>query len=130
VVVEGSELAGSGERDYSNYMGQTTLKVVRIGNSRGVRLPARVLRRYRIGDAVVMDERSDGLLLRPAGPGQRKLSWEDTAREMAASREDWSEWDAAAADGLEDLPWHGRRMPRVAESPPPYGPGSRQRRRR
>ena len=35
----------------------------------------------------------------------RKLSWEATAREMAANREDWSAWDAAIADGLDDLPW-------------------------
>ena len=43
------------------------LKVARIGNSRGVRLPAKSLRRYRIGETVVMEERSDGILLRPAG---------------------------------------------------------------
>ena len=30
------------------------LKLARIGNSRGVRLPAASLRRYRIGDSVVM----------------------------------------------------------------------------
>ena len=44
------------------------LKVARIGNSRGVRQPAASLRRYRIGDSVVMEERSDGILLRPTGP--------------------------------------------------------------
>jgi hypothetical protein len=48
------------------------------------------LRRYRIGEAVVMEERSEGILPRPTGPVVEKLSWEDTAREMAASREDWS----------------------------------------
>jgi len=31
------------------------------------------------------------------------LSWEDTAREMAASREDWSAWDTTAGDGLDVL---------------------------
>jgi len=103
------------ECDYSNYMGSTTLKVARIGNSLGVRLPARVLCRYRIGDALVMEERSDGILLRPAGPASRKLSWDDTAKEMAASREDWKEWEAAVADGLDDLPWQDRRGSRVAE---------------
>ncbi len=73
------------------------LKVARIGNSRGVRLPAASLRRYRIGETVVMEERSEGILLRPTGPMVEKLSWEETAREMAASREDWSAWDTAAA---------------------------------
>ena len=97
-------------------MATTKLKVARIGNSRGVRLPAASLRRYRIGDAVLMEERSEGILLRPTGSVVQKLSWEETAREMAASREDWTAWDAAAADGLEDVPWHAGRS-RVAEKP-------------
>jgi len=66
------------------------LKVARIGNSRGVRLPAVTLRRYNIGNAVLMEERSEEIVLHPqhSKPGA-KLSWEDTAREMAASQEDW-----------------------------------------
>ena len=98
-------------------MATTRLKVARIGNSRGVRLPAASLRRYRIGEAVLMEERSEGILLRPVGPVVQKLSWEDTAREMAASREDWSAWDEAVADGLEDAPWERDRAGRVAEAP-------------
>ena len=106
------------------------LKVARIGNSRGVRLPAASLRRYRIGETVVMEERSDGILLRPAGPVVEKLSWEDTAREMAASREDWSAWDTVAADGLHDLPWQVHRRGRIAESPSRYRAKSGPRKRR
>jgi antitoxin component of MazEF toxin-antitoxin module len=110
-------------------MATMKLKVARIGNSRGVRLPAASLRRYRIGETVVMEERSEGILLRPSGPAMEKLSWEETAREMAASREDWSAWDAAAADGLDDLPWQTRRKSRVAEPPARYrakpGPAKR-----
>lgn len=98
-------------------MATTKLKVARIGNSRGVRLPAASLRRYQIGESVVMEERSDGILLRPAGRAVEKLSWEETAREMATSHEDWSAWDAAAADGLDRLPWRGRRERGVAETP-------------
>lgn len=86
-------------------MATVKLKVARIGNSRGVRLPAALLRRYRIGETVLMEERSEGILLRPTGPAVVKLSWEETAREMAADRDDWSAWDVAATDGLEDLPW-------------------------
>jgi antitoxin MazE len=106
------------------------LKVARIGNSRGVRLPAALLRRYRIGRTVVMEERSDGILLRPSGPVVEKLSWEETAREMAASREDWSAWETAVADGLDDVPWQTGRKGRVAESPARYraGRGSGKRR--
>ncbi|MEO8603088.1 MAG: AbrB/MazE/SpoVT family DNA-binding domain-containing protein [bacterium] len=110
-------------------MATVTLKVARIGNSRGVRLPAASLRRYRIGDTVVMEERSDGILLRPAGAAVEKLSWDDTAREMAASQEDWSGWDGALSDGLDAVPW-GAEAPRVAESSARYRAKSRRRKKR
>lgn len=106
------------------------LKVARIGNSRGVRLPAASLRRYRIGETVVMEERSEGILLRPSGPVVEKLSWENTARAMAASREEWSAWDKAVADGLEDLPWQTEKKGRVAEPPARYAAKRRPAKRR
>ncbi len=95
------------------------LKVARIGNSRGVRIPAATLARYQIDESVVMEERSDGILLRPHGASPAKLSWEETAHEMAAHAEDWSAWDNTLADGLGAIPWDARR---VAERGPKYGP--------
>ena len=74
------------------------LKVARIGNSKGVRLPADTLRRYRIGSIVLMEERTDGILLHPKACSNGKLSWEDTARAMAESQEDWSDWDSTNSD--------------------------------
>lgn len=86
-------------------MTEITLKVARIGNSRGVRLPAQTLKRLGIGDSIVMEERSDGILLRPIQSGPVKLSWQQTAVAMALSNEDWSEWDATLSDGLNLIPW-------------------------
>jgi antitoxin component of MazEF toxin-antitoxin module len=100
------------------------LKVAKIGNSRGVRLPAATLRRYRIGQALIMEERSEGIMLRPTGPSTEKLSWEETAREMAVAGETWSEWDAAVADGLEEILWDAAATPRVAERKARYRTGS------
>jgi hypothetical protein len=85
-------------------MKTTELKLTRIGNSRGVRLPAPTLRKYGMRTTVLMQECSDGILLRPSRAEPEKLSWEDTARAMAAA-EGWSEWDAVAADGLDAVPW-------------------------
>ena len=85
------------------------LKVARIGNSRGVRLPAAALRRYGIGAAVVMEERSDGILLRRPGAAVEKLSWEETAQAMGAAAEDWRDFDAAVADGLDEVRWRPAR---------------------
>ena len=96
------------------------LKVARIGNSRGVRLPADTLERYRIGSRVVMEERPEGILLRPRGGAPEKLSWTETAVAMAAAAEDWAAWDVAAGDGVSSVPWESRSK-RVAEAPASYG---------
>ena len=93
---------------------QTPLKVARIGNSRGVRIPAVTLERYRIGDLVLMEEREDGILLRPVPARSSKLSWVETARAMENEAEDWSEWDNTLADGLEQTPWAQARSVRPA----------------
>jgi antitoxin MazE len=92
------------------------LKVARIGNSRGVRIPATTLKRYHIGDSVVMEERSEGILLRPRRSARPKLSWEDTALAMSAEPEDWSDWETTLTDGLDELPWEPAKARRVAES--------------
>ena len=99
-------------------MQTTELKIARIGNSRGVRIPAEVLRRYAFGDAATMVESVDGILLRPKQQTDAKLSWADTAKAMAVAAEDWSDWDAAASDGLDDIPWD---TTRVAEKRGGYG---------
>jgi hypothetical protein len=78
-----------------------------------------------------MEECSDGILLRPRGPAVSKLSWDDTAKAMAAEAEDWSEWDATAADGLQNVDWESSRgsKRRVAEPRPKYaGRGPRRKR--
>jgi antitoxin component of MazEF toxin-antitoxin module len=97
------------------------LKVTPIGNSRGIRIPAEVLKRYRIGDSILLEERSDGLMLYPQDTPAEKLSWEETAREMAAAGEDWSAWDTAAEDGLDGVPWIDPGSRGVSESKSRYG---------
>ena len=74
------------------------LKVVQIGNSRGVRLPKAVLERYQINEALVLETREDGLLLR--GINDKRMTWEETFKAMAGATEDWSDLDTTAADGL------------------------------
>lgn len=76
------------------------LKVVPIGNSRGIRLPKSVLNKYAITDTVVLEEREDGILLR--SKQDERLSWEETYKEMAREREDWSDLDVTLADGLKE----------------------------
>jgi antitoxin MazE len=79
------------------------LKVVRIGNSRGVRLPKELLARYRVREAVVLEVREEGLLLR--GKRDGRLSWEETYRECARERENWRDLEGTLADGLDEEGW-------------------------
>ena len=43
--------------------------------------------------------------IRKANATSAKLTWEETARAMAGSGEDWSAWECTSADGLEQIPW-------------------------
>lgn len=80
------------------------LKLAKIGNSRGIRLPADWIRRHSLETGVVIEERGNELVLRPKST-KGKLSWAETAHEIAAANEDWSEWDGTSADGLDSTPW-------------------------
>jgi antitoxin MazE len=86
-------------------MSTQTLKVVRIGNSRGVRLPAQLLAHYRIQDTVLVERTETGILLRPKRDG--RLSWEDTFKAMQRERQskddDFADLEATSADGLPAL---------------------------
>jgi antitoxin component of MazEF toxin-antitoxin module len=86
-------------------MKRLELPLARIGNSRGIRLPADLIRKHGLEGGLLLEERRDALVLRPKPGSRRKSSWEETAREMAAADEDWSVWDGALADGLENCPW-------------------------
>jgi antitoxin MazE len=84
-------------------MAVETLKVIKVGNSRGVRLPNEVLKRYQIGSEVEMIQTSEGVLLRPVQAN--KLSLEQSFQEMALDKplaDELSELDGTLADGLEN----------------------------
>ncbi|HEY3222346.1 MAG TPA: hypothetical protein VGJ76_00895 [Pseudolabrys sp.] len=74
------------------------LKIVAIGNSRGVRLPKEIIERYAIEDSIVLEAREETLVFR--NKHDKRLSWEDTFKAMAREREDWSDLEGTVADGL------------------------------
>ncbi len=79
------------------------IKLVAVGNSRGVRLPRDLLRKYGISDALVLEELPEGILLRSTARPQ--LSLDQTFAEMAAAKEDWRDCEGVEADGLDRLKW-------------------------
>ncbi len=83
-------------------MPATTVQLAQIGNSRGIRIPAPLIRKYRLQGGVIMEEADGKIVLKPKAPKQpAKLSWAETAKEMAAAAEDWSEWERLN-DGWEE----------------------------
>ena len=83
----------------SGVRGARAVKLIAIGNSKGIRLPKALIRKYGWSDSVVLKEMGDGIFL--YSPNKNKLSWKDTYRAMAKADEDWRDLDSTVADGLD-----------------------------
>ena len=76
------------------------IKLVPIGNSRGIRLPKKLLQKYGFKESVILKETTEGILLK--AKEDSKHSWDDTYREMANEKENWDDYDTTLLDGLEE----------------------------
>jgi antitoxin component of MazEF toxin-antitoxin module len=79
-------------------------KPVRIGNSKGARIPAHLIRAYHLERGFVMIATQEGILIAPAAEG--KLTLEESFAAMAADSADLKtarEWaESGLTDGLEE----------------------------
>jgi antitoxin MazE len=80
-----------------------TIKLIPIGNSRGIRVPKNLIAKYGFSETLILEEREEGILLKNAHPD--KLSWEETFNQMAIEKEDWNDFENTTSDGLENLEW-------------------------
>ncbi|MDB2681828.1 AbrB/MazE/SpoVT family DNA-binding domain-containing protein [Opitutales bacterium] len=80
---------------------KSTVKLAKIGNSKGIRLSKQLLQRYQINESVEIETTSDSIILRPLR--DEKLDWASTYKQMADAAEDWTVWDAVAEEGLNEL---------------------------
>ena len=76
------------------------LKIVQIGNSKGVRIPKAILQKYGFTDSIQIEEKENGLFLR--NNDNTKLSWEDTFKAMKKEKENWDDFDNTLLDGLDE----------------------------
>ncbi len=76
------------------------IKLVPIGNSKGIRIPKTLLQKYGLSNILLLEETDRGLLIRKKD--DCKLSWEDTYKAMANEKEDWDDLETTIFDGLED----------------------------
>lgn len=63
----------------------TRARVVRIGNSRGVRIPKFLLEQTGIGDEVVLEAEGDHIIIRPSR--RRREGWEAFSERLAGQEE-------------------------------------------
>lgn len=79
------------------------LDIIRIGNSKGLRLPKSLLEQCRIGAQVELTVEGDRLVLKPVG--RPRDGWEDGFVRMAAAGDDVALLDEDAPSGWDDSEW-------------------------
>jgi antitoxin MazE len=80
-----------------------TTKIIRIGNSQGIRIPKTILEQCHLGTEVILEPGEDRLVVRRGGQGLR-AGWDEAFRRMAREADDVlldaesvhpTEWDEA-----------------------------------
>lgn len=69
-----------------NYIVAMKTRIVRIGNSQGVRIPKLLIERSNLSEEVEMTAQDDQIIIRSAR--QPRADWEDSFRRMAAHGDD------------------------------------------
>ena len=67
-------------------MAATKTKIIKIGNSQGLRIPKFILDQLDLGTEVELQIQADGLLIRPAR--KPREGWEEAFQKMAANQDD------------------------------------------
>jgi antitoxin MazE len=64
------------------------LSIIKIGNSKGVRLPKLLLEKYCLVGKVELELQDDGILLKPISPSKPREGWEESFRQMREQGDD------------------------------------------
>ena len=85
---------------YSNYIVITMkARIVRIGNSRGIRIPKAILEAARLSDEVELEVGEEGLIVRAVVPV--RMEWEARFQAMADAGDD----ELLDAEAIEAAAW-------------------------
>jgi len=76
-------------------------KLIEIGNSKGLRIPKKLIQKYHLTNTLDLEEKEDGILIKPIKDQASKFSWEETYKEMQKETEDWKDFDTVLIDGLD-----------------------------
>jgi antitoxin MazE len=79
--------------------GTLTAKLVKIGNSRGVRLPDAVLKEAGLSDKVEISVQGDRIVISAPGKSHPRAGWEEQFKKALAEHgddtDDWRDWQNA-----------------------------------
>ncbi|TWI72300.1 antitoxin MazE [Desulfobotulus alkaliphilus] len=75
------------------------IKLIPIGNSKGIRIPQKLIQKYGLNNSLLLEETDKGLLLHKKEDSM--LSWEDTYKSMADEKENWDDFNTVILDGLD-----------------------------
>ena len=90
-------------------MSTISTRLTTSGNSKAIRLPKALLALSQIGDAVELEARPGEIVIRSAK--SPRAGWreqiEKVSAELGDTADEFSGWNAIAADGFDDIPWNG-----------------------
>jgi antitoxin MazE len=78
-------------------------KLIRIGNSQGIRIPRAVVEQIGLQGELELEVRRRQLLVRPAS--RPREGWEDQFRRMADRGDDRPLWPEAALSSFDEKEW-------------------------
>jgi antitoxin MazE len=75
-------------------------KLINIGNSKGIRIPKKLIEKYRLQENLEIEEKPGGILIKSKDTGDL-YTWNETFREMAAEKESWDDFEDVVDDGID-----------------------------
>ena len=72
-------------------------KLIKIGNSQGIRIPKAMILRHHLDERLILEETQDGIFI--CSKDTKKLGWKETYQAMADSeKSEWDDWGGMDID--------------------------------
>lgn len=85
-------------------MARIKVKIIRIGNSKGIRLPKSIIEQYQLKDEATMETRKDGIIIRPSD--NPRSGWDAAFQKMSRAGDDTlMDADTSAATEWDEKEW-------------------------
>ena len=82
-----------------------TIKLIKIGNSRGIRLPKSIIEKYQLDEDLIIEESDEGILIKPKS--RVRHGWDEqfaSAKNKEYSKDHFEDFSSVAND-FDDTEW-------------------------